>query len=160
MAELGLVDPPHDALPVGQDRGGNRDVLSRVAPALQEVEAAEELPLLVGEEREPGREILAESRRDSGRIRAHRDDADTEIVDPLLEFLELPELTGTEQSEVAPVEDVERRCPSLLDARFEGPAFGIREGELGERVAGRDGDLPGGKAFSDREVANDDGKRR
>ncbi len=136
MRKLRLVHPPDDPLFVREDGGRHGNILPRVGPALKEVQSREELALRVGEKREVGCQPLTVSRRDVGRVGAHREHPDTDLVQPPLKFLELPELASAEQSEMAPIEDVERRRASHQRARMEGPSFGIRKHEIRKPFTG------------------------
>jgi len=161
MAELGVVNPAHDPVFVNEDARRKRDIFSGTAAPMADVELVDELAVLVGEKGEIGPDLPAESFRDRRRIDADSENPRVGIRDPLLKFLELPELTRAERSPRAPVEEVER-CFTVepLEAfRVEGPAAGILERKAWKRLAELQARLSARESRTDADVPCKAGKR-
>lgn len=74
---------------------------------MADVELVQQLAALVRQERKVSAELAAKPLRDVRRVDRDRDDAGLRIAYPLLEFLELPELTRAKRSPRTPVEEIE-----------------------------------------------------
>ena len=135
MSELGLVDPAHDGVFVHENAGRKGDVGIAHTLSVPDIQLVEEDSFLIGQKGEAGAETLPETLRDLGRIDAYGDHADTGVLDPLLEFLELPELTRAEQSPVAAVEQIECRGLTLEALAVKGLAGRIGQSEARQSLS-------------------------
>ncbi len=136
MSEFRLVNPAHDGVFVHDNAGGKGDVGTAPTLVVPDIQLVEEDSFLIGKKGEAGAEAPAETLRDLGRIDAYGDNADTRVLDPLLEFLELPELTRAEGSPVAAVEQIEC-CRLTLEAlAAKGLAGRIGQSEARQSLSG------------------------
>jgi hypothetical protein len=135
MSELRLVDPAHDGVFVHENAGRKGDVGTAPTFVVPNIQLIEEDSFLIRKKGKASAETLPETLRDLGRIDAYSDNADTGVLDPLLEFLELPELTRAERSPVATVEQIKCRGLTLEALAVKGFACRIGQDEVRQSLS-------------------------
>ena len=159
MSELGLVNPVHDGVFVHKNTGRKGYVGTAHTLSVPNIQLVEEDSFLIGQKGEAGAETLPETLQNLGWIDAYGDNADTSVLDPLLEFLELPELTRAERSPATTVEQIER-CGLTLEAlAAKGLAGRIGQSEARQSLSGQNGHSASPESSTDPKVHKRDSER-
>ena len=158
MSELGLVNPLHDGVFVHKNTGRKGNVGTEHTLTVPNIQLVEEDSFLIGQKREAGSQTLPKTLRDLGWIDAYGDNANTSVLDPLLGFLELPELTRTERSPVTTVEQIECYGLTLEALAAKGLASRIGQSEARQSLSGQNAHSASPESNADSKVRKRDSK--